>query len=103
MRVRQAYRFALDPTPSQARKRGPDRRTGQRPSNRWRRADRARNAVHHRVSALRQDAVCKLTTSLAGEYGTMVVSYPPNSKLAEYVFILPVLLAMRSVGRGRTG
>ncbi len=56
-----------------SRKRGPDRRTGQRPSNRWRRADRARNTVHHRVAALRRDAISKLTTGLARKYGTIVV------------------------------
>ncbi|MGI5154897.1 transposase [Microbispora sp. CA-102843] len=56
-----------------SRRRGPDRRTGLRPSNRWRRADAARNRVHHRVAALRRDAIHKLTTSLAREYGTIVV------------------------------
>ncbi len=56
-----------------SRKRGPDRRIGQRPSNRWRRADRARNRVQHRTTGLRRDAIHKLTTSLAREYGTIVV------------------------------
>ncbi len=56
-----------------SRKRGPDRRTGQRPSNRWRRADRARNRVQHHTAALRRDAMHKLTTGLASEYGTIVV------------------------------
>ncbi|MEU6431895.1 IS607 family element RNA-guided endonuclease TnpB [Microbispora sp. NPDC046973] len=56
-----------------SRRSGPDRRTGQRPSNRWRRADAARTRIHHRVAALRRDAIHKLTSSLAGEYGTIVV------------------------------
>jgi putative transposase len=56
-----------------SRRQGPDRRTGQRPSNRWRRADAARNRVHHRTAHLRRDAIHKLTTSLAREYGTVVV------------------------------
>jgi IS605 OrfB family transposase len=56
-----------------SRKAGPDRRTGQRPSNRWRRADAARNRVHYRTASLRRDAIHKLTTSLAAEYGTVVV------------------------------
>jgi transposase len=37
-----------------SRRQGPDRRTGQRPSNRWRRANAARNRVHHRVTNLRR-------------------------------------------------
>ncbi|MEO3855246.1 RNA-guided endonuclease TnpB family protein [Acrocarpospora sp. B8E8] len=56
-----------------SRKQGPDRRSGQQPSGRWQRANAARTRVHHRVAALRRDAVHKLTTTLAGEYGTLVV------------------------------
>ncbi len=56
-----------------SRRRGPDRRTGQRPSNRWVRANEKRNKVHHRVANLRTDALHKLTTGLACEYGTVVV------------------------------
>jgi IS605 OrfB family transposase len=52
-----------------SRRHGPNRRTGARPSNRWRRANR----VHHRVANLRRDAFHQLTTALAGEYGTVVV------------------------------
>ena len=48
-----------------------DRRTGQCPSNRWRRANDRRNKVHD--SNLRRDGIHKLTTSLAREYGTVVV------------------------------
>jgi putative transposase len=56
-----------------ARKRGPDRRCGQRPSKRWQRADRQRNRVHYRTASLRRDAIHKLTTSLARQYGTIVM------------------------------
>jgi len=55
-----------------SRRAGPDRRTGQRPSNRWRRADQARNRVRYRTASLRRDAIRKLTSSLAAEYGTVV-------------------------------
>ena len=56
-----------------SRRQGPNRRTGQAPSNRWRRANEARNQVHYRTANLRRDALHKLTTSLAREYGTIVV------------------------------
>jgi putative transposase len=56
-----------------SRKQGPDRRTGQQASNRWRKANAARNRVHHRVTNLRRDAIHKLTTALAREYGSIVV------------------------------
>ncbi|MFF3611439.1 IS607 family element RNA-guided endonuclease TnpB [Streptomyces sp. NPDC002580] len=56
-----------------ARRRGPDRRTGQKPSRRWEKADTARSRVHHRVANLRQDALHKLTSTVAAEYGTVVV------------------------------
>lgn len=56
-----------------SRRQGPDRRTGQRPSRRWQRANQARNRVHYRTVNLRRDALHKLTTSLAREYGTVVV------------------------------
>ncbi|MEO6082443.1 MAG: IS607 family element RNA-guided endonuclease TnpB [Umezawaea sp.] len=56
-----------------SRRVGPDRRTGQRPSRRWQRANEQRNKVHHRVANLRLDGIHQLTTSLAHEYGTIVV------------------------------
>ncbi|KPI17247.1 transposase IS891/IS1136/IS1341 family, partial [Actinobacteria bacterium OK006] len=56
-----------------ARRLGPDRRTGQQPSKRWQCADAARNRVHYRTANLRRDALHKLTTSLAREYGTIGV------------------------------
>ncbi|USY18316.1 IS607 family element RNA-guided endonuclease TnpB [Nocardiopsis exhalans] len=56
-----------------SRRQGPDRRTGQAPSQRWVKANIERNRVHHRVANLREDAIHQLTTSLAREYGTVVV------------------------------
>ncbi|WP_405936048.1 IS607 family element RNA-guided endonuclease TnpB [Streptomyces sp. NBC_00726] len=56
-----------------SRRRGPDRRTGQKPSHRWEKANRARNKIHHRVTNLREDTLHKLTTRLTAEYGTLVI------------------------------
>ncbi|MBO4204469.1 IS607 family element RNA-guided endonuclease TnpB [Micromonospora echinofusca] len=56
-----------------ARKVGPDRRTGQRPSNRWQRAANRLGRAHARVANLRRDGLHKLTTCLAREHGTVVV------------------------------
>ncbi|MGW0944871.1 IS607 family element RNA-guided endonuclease TnpB [Streptomyces sp. NPDC002623] len=56
-----------------SRRQGPDRRTGRKPSKRWEKANAARNRVHHRVANLREDALHKLTTGVAAEYGTVVV------------------------------
>ncbi|WP_350275240.1 IS607 family element RNA-guided endonuclease TnpB [Kribbella sp. HUAS MG21] len=56
-----------------SRRRGPDRRTGRVASNRWKRASSQRNRVHHRVWYQRADALHKLTTAIAAEYGIVVV------------------------------
>ncbi|MFI7283679.1 IS607 family element RNA-guided endonuclease TnpB [Micromonospora chersina] len=56
-----------------ARKQGPDRRTGQRPSKRWQRALARLGRAHARVANLRRDGLHKLTTRLAREHGTIVV------------------------------
>ncbi|GAB3692762.1 IS607 family element RNA-guided endonuclease TnpB [Nocardiopsis oceani] len=56
-----------------SRRQGPDRRTGRPPSKRWVQANRARNKVHHRVANVRTDALHHLTTSVAREYGTVVI------------------------------
>ncbi|MDQ0934522.1 IS607 family element RNA-guided endonuclease TnpB [Streptomyces turgidiscabies] len=56
-----------------SRRQGPDRRTGQKASKRWEKANAARNKVHHRVANLRADTIHKLTTTVAAEYGTVVV------------------------------
>ena len=58
---------------SVSRRQGPDRRTGRRPSNRWRRADAARNRALGRVADQRKDGIHKLTTTLASTYGTVVI------------------------------
>ncbi|MFC4144694.1 IS607 family element RNA-guided endonuclease TnpB [Micromonospora mangrovi] len=57
------------------RKTGPDRRTGQRPSNRWQRASARLGRTHARVANLRRDGLHKLTTRLTREHGTIVVEY----------------------------
>jgi putative transposase len=56
-----------------SRRRGPDRRTGQKPSNRWRAANRTRNRLHSRVANVRADGLHRLTTALASHAGTLVV------------------------------
>ncbi|GIJ25884.1 transposase [Micromonospora qiuiae] len=56
-----------------SRKTGPDRRTGQRPSNRWHRACARLGRAHARVSNLRRDGLHKLTTRLARTHATIVV------------------------------
>ncbi|MEU9738638.1 IS607 family element RNA-guided endonuclease TnpB [Micromonospora chersina] len=56
-----------------ARRVGPDRRSGQQPSRRWERARSQVARAHARVANLRRDGLHKLTTRLAGQYGTIVV------------------------------
>ncbi|WP_284575888.1 IS607 family element RNA-guided endonuclease TnpB [Streptomyces sp. 2P-4] len=56
-----------------SRRQGPDRRTGRKPSKRWGKANDICNRVHHRVANLREDALHKLTTAGAADYGTIVV------------------------------
>ncbi|WP_212829555.1 IS607 family element RNA-guided endonuclease TnpB [Catellatospora sp. TT07R-123] len=56
-----------------SRRQGPDRRTGQQPSRRWRQAKTRLARVHARVANLRTDGLHKLTTTLAATYGTVVV------------------------------
>lgn len=55
------------------RRQGPDRRTGQKPSRRWLKANAERNRIYHRVANLRSDALHKLTTTIRSEYGTVVM------------------------------
>ncbi|QOC91252.1 IS607 family element RNA-guided endonuclease TnpB [Micromonospora craniellae] len=55
------------------RRLGPDRRTGRRPSNRWRAAQAQLGRAHARVANLRRDGMHKLTTRLTREHGTVVV------------------------------
>ncbi|MDT0467101.1 MULTISPECIES: IS607 family element RNA-guided endonuclease TnpB [Streptomyces] len=56
-----------------SRRQGPDRRTGRKPSKRWEKANSALGQLQHRVANLRTDALNKLTTAVAAEYGTVVV------------------------------
>ncbi|MGH3862612.1 IS607 family element RNA-guided endonuclease TnpB [Actinokineospora sp.] len=56
-----------------SRRQGPDRRTGARPSKRWETARRKVTRLHTRVANQRRDELHKLTTTLAGIYGTIVV------------------------------
>ncbi|MEV0129229.1 IS607 family element RNA-guided endonuclease TnpB [Dactylosporangium sp. NPDC050688] len=56
-----------------SRKQGPDRRTGQPPSERWRRAAARLGGAHARVANQRRDGLHKLTTRLAATHGTIVV------------------------------
>ncbi len=52
---------------------GPDRRARRQPSNRWRRADAARNRAAGKVADQRKDGIHKLTARLASEFGAVVV------------------------------
>jgi putative transposase len=74
-----------------SRRNGPDRRTGQAPSNRWKRANAARNKVVGRVADQRRDAMHKATTGLVRQFETIVVEdlhvagMLANHKLARHV------------------
>ncbi|HLI38155.1 MAG TPA: IS607 family element RNA-guided endonuclease TnpB [Streptosporangiaceae bacterium] len=74
-----------------SRRQGPDRRTGRKPSNRWRRADGARNRALGKVADQRRDSLHKLTTRLAAEFGTVVIEdlhvagMMKNRRLARHV------------------
>jgi putative transposase len=74
-----------------SRKQGPDRRTGQQPSNRWRRASAALGKAQGRVADQRKDGLHKLTTRLTAEFGTIVVEdlhvagMARNRRLARHV------------------
>jgi IS605 OrfB family transposase len=74
-----------------SRKQGPDRRTGRKPSNRWRRASAALAEAHGRVADQRKDSLHKLTSRLAGEFGTLVIEdlhaagMVKNRRLARHV------------------
>lgn len=56
-----------------ARRRGPDRRTGEAPSNRWRETQARMQCLHAAVSNARSDGLNKLTTRLAAKFGLIVV------------------------------
>ncbi|HEY3610203.1 MAG TPA: IS607 family element RNA-guided endonuclease TnpB [Pseudonocardiaceae bacterium] len=56
-----------------ARRVGPDRRTRQQPSNRWRRTQARITRLHTAVAHARRDGLDKLTTRLASIRGTIVI------------------------------
>jgi IS605 OrfB family transposase len=56
-----------------SRRAGPDRRTRQTASRRWRRANQRRARLHARVANLRRESIHQFTTALARTYGTVVV------------------------------
>lgn len=56
-----------------ARRTGPDRRTGQQPSARWRATQATIARVHARAASVREDGLHRLTTRLAAAYGIVVV------------------------------
>ncbi|MFG1991532.1 IS607 family element RNA-guided endonuclease TnpB [Actinoplanes sp. NPDC048988] len=56
-----------------SRKQGPDRRTRQKPSSRWKRASERLAKAQARVANLRRDGLHQLTTRLAREHATIVV------------------------------
>jgi putative transposase len=56
-----------------ARRRGPDKRTRQQPSARWRRTQARIAKLHTAVANARRDGLHKLTTRLVREHGTMVI------------------------------
>lgn len=74
-----------------SRRQGPDRRTGQHPSNRWRRASARLGGLHGRVADVRKDSIHKLTTNVARTHGTVVIEdlnvagMTKNRRLARHV------------------
>ncbi len=56
-----------------SRRRGPDRRTRQEPSNRWRKAQARVSRLHTRVANQRRDGLHKLTTRLVAEHDVIVI------------------------------
>ncbi len=56
-----------------SRRHGPDRRTRQQPSNRWRRTQAHLARLHTAVANARRDGLHKLSTRLATTFGTIVV------------------------------
>ncbi|TQN32154.1 putative transposase [Haloactinospora alba] len=56
-----------------SRRRGPDRRTGQASSARWRKARAAADRLHTRAANARRDHLHKLTTRLVAGFDTIVI------------------------------
>jgi putative transposase len=74
-----------------ARRQGPDRTTGQKPSTRWLKTQARISRLHAQVADARRDGLHKLTTRLATTYGTIVVEHlhvfgmTCNRRLARHV------------------
>lgn len=56
-----------------SRRRGPDKRSGQEPSNRWRKAQRRVAQLHTQVSNARRDGLHQLSTRLVRQFDTIAV------------------------------
>ncbi|WP_305093899.1 IS607 family element RNA-guided endonuclease TnpB [Prescottella sp. R16] len=56
-----------------SRRRGPDRRSGQVPSNRWRKAQERVECLHTRVANQRRDYAHKFTSRLVDEFDTIAI------------------------------
>lgn len=56
-----------------SRRQGPDRRTGQKPSNRWNKTQARVAKLHIAVANARRDGLHKLSTRLVDEFDTVVV------------------------------
>ncbi len=56
-----------------SRRRGPDRRTGQNPSNRWHKARVRADRLHIRVTNLRREDTHRLTTRLVRDHNVIVI------------------------------
>lgn len=56
-----------------ARRQGPDRRTQQKPSNRWLKAQARSSRIHTRVANLRRNDTHHLTTRLVQDFDTIVI------------------------------
>jgi putative transposase len=56
-----------------SRRRGPDRRTGPEPSNRWRKARGRADRIHTRVANLRRNDTHQLSTQLVREHDVIVI------------------------------
>ncbi|MET9228033.1 RNA-guided endonuclease TnpB family protein [Lentzea sp. NPDC003310] len=74
-----------------ARRTGPDKRTGQQPSSRWRRTRDKITRLHARTAYARSDGLHELTTGLIREFGTIVLEDLPvsgmlrNRRLARHI------------------
>lgn len=74
-----------------ARRRGPDRRTHVKPSNRWRKARARAAAIHTRVANLRRNDTHQFTTRLVRDFDTIVIEdlyvagMLRNRKLARHI------------------